>query len=102
MSDIKAQFSVLQETADPAVADAIVELIGNGKDHELNRINALDFSKATGLDEESAPQVFQHREAAPPADRAIRRRPCQFDHRQGLRIRFNSAGIRSGRPIYRA
>ena len=27
MSDIKAQFSVLQETADPAVADAIVELI---------------------------------------------------------------------------
>ena len=27
MSDIKAQFSVLKQTADPAVADAIVRLI---------------------------------------------------------------------------
>ena len=51
MSDIKAQFSVLQQTAEPAVADAIVDLIGNGQDHELNRINALDFAKARGLDE---------------------------------------------------
>jgi class 3 adenylate cyclase len=60
MSDIKAQFSVLQETADPAVADAIVELIGNGKDHELNRINALDFAKTTGLDEEKVISGLLH------------------------------------------
>src|ERR1700691_5770207 len=51
MSDIKAQLSVLKQTADPAVADAILQLIQNGEDHELNRINVLDFSKRTGLGE---------------------------------------------------
>jgi class 3 adenylate cyclase len=60
MSDIKAQFSVLQQTADPAVADAIVDLIGNGPDHELNRINALDFAKARGLDEEEVISGLLH------------------------------------------
>jgi class 3 adenylate cyclase len=60
MSDIKAQFSILQESADRAVAEAIVDLIGNGQDHELNRINALDFSKAKGLDEEKVISGFLH------------------------------------------
>jgi Mn-containing catalase len=45
MSDIQAQISVLKQTADPAVAEAIQHLIENGEDHQLNRINALDFSK---------------------------------------------------------
>ena len=35
MSDIKAQFSVLKQTADPAIADAIARLIEHGEDHEL-------------------------------------------------------------------
>ena len=52
MSETQAQFSVLKQTADPAVADAIRALIENGQDHELNRINLLDFSKRTGLDEQ--------------------------------------------------
>jgi len=52
MNDHRAQFSVLKQTADPAVADAIRRLIETGEDHELNRINALDFSARTGLDEE--------------------------------------------------
>jgi len=60
MSDIKAQLSILQETADPAVADAIVDVIGSGQDHELNRINALDFSKSRGLDEEKVISGFLH------------------------------------------
>ena len=51
MSDIEAQLSLLQQTADPAVAASILRLIQDGKDHELNRINALDFSKKTGLDD---------------------------------------------------
>ncbi len=58
MSDIEAQFSLLQQSADPAVADAIVRLIKDGEDHELNRINALDFSKQTGLDEEKTISGF--------------------------------------------
>src|SRR5580704_17081694 len=60
MSEIQAQFSVLKQTADPAVADAIRELIENGADHELNRINLLDFSKRTGLDEERVISGFLH------------------------------------------
>jgi class 3 adenylate cyclase len=60
MSDTKAQVSVLKQTADPAVADAIVQLIETGEDHELNRINALDFSARTGLDEEKVISGFLH------------------------------------------
>src|ERR1700735_2415389 len=60
MSDIKAQLSVLKQTADPAVADAILQLIQNGEDHELNRINVLDFSGRTGLDEERVISGFLH------------------------------------------
>jgi class 3 adenylate cyclase len=60
MSDIQAQFAVLKQTADPRVADAIRELIENGADPELNRINVLDFSARTGLDEERAISAFLH------------------------------------------
>ena len=60
MSDIQAQFSVLKQTADPAVADAIARLIEDGEDHELNRINVLDFSRRTGLDEEQVISGFLH------------------------------------------
>ena len=60
MSDTQAQFSVLKRTADPAVADAIAELIGSGDDHELNRINVLDFSKRSGFDEERVISGFLH------------------------------------------
>src|ERR1700685_1696732 len=60
MSDIQSQFSVLKQTADRAVADAIARLIEDGEDHELNRINALDFSKRTGFDEEKVISGFLH------------------------------------------
>src|SRR3977135_234699 len=60
MSDIQAQISVLKQTADPAVADAIARLIDEGEDHELNRINVLDFSARTGLDEERVISGFLH------------------------------------------
>jgi class 3 adenylate cyclase len=60
MSDLQAQFSVLKQTVDPAVADAILRLIEEGEDHELNRINVLDFAKQTGLDEERVISGFLH------------------------------------------
>src|SRR5256714_14151542 len=60
MSEIQAQISVLKQTADPAVADAIARLIDEGEDQELNRINVLDFSKRTGLDEERVISGFLH------------------------------------------
>src|ERR1700716_896256 len=60
MSDAQAQFSVLKQAADPAVAEAIQLLIEQGEDHELNRINLLDFSARTGLDEERVISGFLH------------------------------------------
>src|SRR5258708_11518791 len=60
MSDVQAHFSVLRQTADPAVADAIAWLIEKGEDHQLNRINVLDFSRQAGLDEERVISGFLH------------------------------------------
>jgi class 3 adenylate cyclase len=60
MNEAQAQFSVLKRTADPGVAAAIEQLIETGEDHELNRINVLDFSARTGLDEERVISGFLH------------------------------------------
>src|SRR5664279_4929969 len=60
MSEIQAQLTLLKQTAEPAVIDAIGRLIENGADHELNRINVLDFSARTGLDEERVISGFLH------------------------------------------
>jgi len=60
MSDTQAQFSLLKQTVDPTVADAILRLIDKGEDHELNRINVLDFAARTGLDEERVISGFLH------------------------------------------
>jgi class 3 adenylate cyclase len=60
MSELQAQISVLKQTVEPAVADAILHLIESGEDHELNRVNALDFAKRTGLDEEQVISGFLH------------------------------------------
>jgi class 3 adenylate cyclase len=60
MSEVQAQYSVLKQTTDPKVADAIQRLIETGEDHELNRVNVLDFSARTGLDEEKVISGFLH------------------------------------------
>src|SRR6266487_5295773 len=60
MSNTEAQFSVLRQTADPAVVDAISQLIAKGEDRDLNRINLLDFSARHGLDEEKVISAFLH------------------------------------------
>ena len=60
MNDILAQATLLRRAADPAVADAILALIKDGADHELNRINALDFSRRRGLEEEQVISGFLH------------------------------------------
>src|SRR6202158_5143619 len=60
MSETQAQFSVLKQTADPMVAEASRELIEKREAPELNRINLLDFSARTGLDEERVISGFLH------------------------------------------
>src|SRR5215203_2350371 len=60
MSEIQSQFAILKQTADPKVVDAIQHVVEKGEDHELNRINVLDFSKQSGLDEEQVISGFLH------------------------------------------
>lgn len=60
MSDLEAQIATLRKIADPSVADAIARLIKNAEDHQLNRVNVLEFSKAHGFDEEQAISGFLH------------------------------------------
>ena len=43
MSEIQALFSVLKQTADPGVVDAIQTLVEKGEDRDLNRVNLLDL-----------------------------------------------------------
>jgi class 3 adenylate cyclase len=52
MSDILAQFDALRKSTDAAVVDAIADLVKSGADHELNRINVLDFAGRSGLNDE--------------------------------------------------
>src|SRR3954471_8484465 len=60
MSETQALFSVLRQTADPAVVDAIPELAEKGGDRALNPVNILDFSARRGLDEERSISGFLH------------------------------------------
>jgi class 3 adenylate cyclase len=60
MNDIQSQFSVLKQTTDEGVADAIRRLIEDGEDHELNRINALAFAERSGFDEEKVISGLLH------------------------------------------
>jgi class 3 adenylate cyclase len=60
MIDIQGQLAVLKQAAEPPVAEAIGRLIESGADHELNRINVLDFAARNGFDEEQVISGFLH------------------------------------------
>lgn len=60
MSDFHSLYSVLKQTAGLQVSDAIQTLVETGADHELNRINLIDFAKKTGLGEEQVISGFLH------------------------------------------
>lgn len=60
MTDVRPLYAVLRQTTDPRVVDAIAELIADGEDRDLNRINLLEFAGRTGLDEEKVISGFLH------------------------------------------
>ncbi len=60
MSEAKSLFTALRQAVDPSAAAAIEELVQNGPDRALCRINALDFAARAGLDEEAAIAAFLH------------------------------------------
>src|SRR4051794_2070935 len=60
MSDAEALFAVLRQSANDAAVTAMEQLIREGADSALNRINALDFAAANGLNEEQVTGAFLH------------------------------------------
>ena len=60
MSEAQALFAVLRQSADADCVAAIERLVNDAPDHELSRVNAPDFARRRGLDEEKAIAAFLH------------------------------------------
>jgi class 3 adenylate cyclase len=60
MSETRAMFALLRQSADPAAAEALEALVAEAPDRELCRINALAFAATRGLDAERAISAFLH------------------------------------------
>jgi len=60
MSEAQALISVLRQSADPQSVAALERLVRDAPDYRLARINALDFAKREGLDEEPAIAALLH------------------------------------------
>jgi class 3 adenylate cyclase len=60
MSEAEALFQVLRKSADASAVNAIEQLVRDGRDRELCRINALAFAAKVGLGEERAISAFLH------------------------------------------
>jgi class 3 adenylate cyclase len=60
MSETQNLFSALRQSADSDAVDAIEQLVREGQDRDLNRINVLDLAAKTGLDEQRLIAAFLH------------------------------------------
>ncbi|WP_392709830.1 adenylate/guanylate cyclase domain-containing protein [Rhizobium ruizarguesonis] len=60
MSEADVLFAALRQAADPQTVECIENLVMRGSDRDLNRINALAFADAHGLDQEKTIAAFLH------------------------------------------
>jgi len=60
VSEAEARFAVLRQSADPASVAAIEATVRDGPDRALVRINAIEFAKIHGLDEQRVIGAFLH------------------------------------------
>src|SRR5665213_1240205 len=60
MGDAESLFPVLRRTAEPGAVAAIAELVANGSDRDLNRVNTLAFARKHDLDTEHVTAAFLH------------------------------------------
>ena len=60
MNEAENLFSSLRQSADPEAVAAIERLVHEAPDHQLSRINVLDFASKASLDEERAIAAFLH------------------------------------------
>src|SRR5262249_52755609 len=58
MSEAQSLFAVLRQTADADCVTALERIVREGPDRRLGRINALDFTRREGLDEERTITTF--------------------------------------------
>ena len=58
--EAQALFTVLRQSADPAVVAAIEALVEGAPDPELCRVNVVAFAQQSGLDEEKTIGAFLH------------------------------------------
>ena len=58
MADTEALWTLLTESAEPAAASALKHDVESAPDADLNRINALAFAAARGMDEDSTIGMF--------------------------------------------
>jgi class 3 adenylate cyclase len=60
MSEAEPRFSVLRRSADPAAVAALEQLVREGDDTALNRVNVLEFAATRGLHVDKALDAFLH------------------------------------------
>ncbi len=60
MTEAQTLFAALRQSADAEAAAAIEKLVREGLDHQLCRVNALDFAAKTALDEERVIAALLH------------------------------------------
>jgi hypothetical protein len=60
MTEAQTLFAALRQSADADAAAALEKLVREGLDHQLSRVNAIDFAAKTGLDEERVIAAFLH------------------------------------------
>lgn len=60
MQDNDALFDALRRSADPGVVDAVDDLVRNGRDEALARVNGLAVAAGRGLDEEKVIAALLH------------------------------------------
>jgi class 3 adenylate cyclase len=60
MSETEARFNVLRQSADPQAAAAIERMVREAPDHDLHRINVLEFAAANALPVDRALDAFLH------------------------------------------
>src|SRR3954454_12151657 len=59
-AQMQALFGALRNAAEPEVCDAIINLVRDGEDRQLCRVNAVAFAAGHNLDEEKTISGFLH------------------------------------------
>jgi hypothetical protein len=60
LGEAHAMFNVLRQSSSPDIVDAIERLIRDAPDHQLCRINVLNFASKSDLNEEHTIATFLH------------------------------------------